>query len=54
MGIGSDTQKLLDTQKEDKKRMREYGSVSNSQEAFIAALQMGARVRTAAFPRCPV
>jgi hypothetical protein len=26
---------------EGKKRMREYGSVSNPQEAFIAALRMG-------------
>ena len=33
--------KLLDKQKEGKKRMREYGSVQISQEAFIAALRMG-------------
>jgi GTP-binding protein LepA len=33
--------KLLDTQKEGKKRMREYGSVIIPQEAFIAALRMG-------------
>lgn len=33
--------KLLDKQKEGKKRMREYGSVSIPQEAFIAALRMG-------------
>ncbi|MFM8542196.1 MAG: translation elongation factor 4, partial [Chakrabartia sp.] len=33
--------KLLDKQKEGKNRMREYGSVSIPQEAFIAALRMG-------------
>ena len=33
--------KLLEKQKEGKKRMSEYGSVSILQEAFIAALQMG-------------
>ncbi len=33
--------KLLDKQKEGKKRMREYGSVQIPQEAFIAALRMG-------------
>ncbi|MET1756541.1 translation elongation factor 4 [Novosphingobium sp. RD2P27] len=33
--------KLLDKQKEGKKRMREYGNVSIPQEAFIAALRMG-------------
>ena len=33
--------KLLDKQKEGKKRMREYGSVSFPQEAFIAALRIG-------------
>src|SRR5919107_71401 len=33
--------KLLDKQKEGKKRMRGYGSVSIPQEAFIAALRMG-------------
>ena len=33
--------KLLDKQKKGKLRMREYGSVSIPQEAFIAALRMG-------------
>ena len=33
--------KLLDKQKKGKARMREYGSVSIPQEAFIAALRMG-------------
>ena len=33
--------KLLEKQKEGKKRTREYGSVSITQEAFIAALRMG-------------
>ena len=33
--------KLLDKQKEGKKRMREYGNVTIPQEAFIAALRMG-------------
>jgi GTP-binding protein LepA len=33
--------KLLEKQKEGKKRMRQYGSVEIPQEAFIAALRMG-------------
>jgi GTP-binding protein LepA len=32
---------LLGKQEEGKKRMREYGSVSIPQDAFIAALRMG-------------
>ena len=33
--------KLLDKQKEGKKRMRQFGKVEIPQEAFIAALKMG-------------
>ncbi len=33
--------KLLDKQKEGKKRMRQYGNVEIPQSAFIAALKMG-------------
>jgi translation elongation factor EF-4 len=32
---------LLDRQKEDKKRMRQFGKVDIPQEAFIEALKMG-------------
>ncbi len=40
-GDASRKRKLLNKQREGKKRMREYGSVSIPQEAFIAALRMG-------------
>jgi len=33
--------KLLEKQKEGKKRMRQYGNVEIPQSAFIAALKMG-------------
>ena len=33
--------KLLDKQKEGKKRMRQYGNVEIPQSAFLAALKMG-------------
>ena len=33
--------KLLDKQKEGKKKMRQFGKVDIPQEAFIAALRMG-------------
>ena len=37
---GDATRKLLDKQKEGKKRMRQFGRVEIPQEAFIAALKM--------------
>ena len=40
-GDVSRKRKLLDKQKEGKKRMRQFGSVEIPQSAFIAALKMG-------------
>jgi len=41
-GDASREKKLLEKQKEGKKRMRQFGKVDIPQEAFIAALKMDA------------
>jgi GTP-binding protein LepA len=40
-GDVSRKRKLLDKQKEGRKRMRQFGKVENPQSAFLAALKMG-------------
>jgi GTP-binding protein LepA len=40
-GGGDRMRRLLDKQKQGKKRMRQFGKVDIPQEAFIQALKMG-------------